>query len=115
MYTCISPPPPPPPPPRSVSEERYIAFRNTIYRNASTIPLNETGPLLNFRVSVRNSREATNGTAFPRTTLLIHLPVEHRDFPLLIPTKIVATSGTINCSHYQAIPRRLVSLLCLTQ
>ncbi|XP_064402359.1 integrin alpha-V-like [Halichondria panicea] len=90
-----------------VSEERYIAFRNTIYRNASTIPLNETGPLLNFRVSVRNSREATNGTAFPRTTLLIHLPVEHRDFPLLIPTEIVATSGTINCSHYQAIPRRL--------
>ncbi len=99
----------------SVSEERYQAFRSTIYRNASTIPLNETGPLLNFRVSARNTREASNGTGFPRTTLLIHIPVEQRDFPLLVPTEVVVTTGTVNCSHYEAIPRGLVSVHVLVQ
>lgn len=90
-----------------VSQERYQAFRNIINRNASTIPLNQTGPLLNFRVSVRNTRDATNGTAFPRTTLLIHLPVEFRERPLLIPTSVVVTSGTAVCAHSDAIPSGL--------
>ena len=91
-----------------VSEESYQAHRNTLYRNASTIPLNETGPVVNIRVSVRNSRAASNGTAFPQTRLLMYLPVEFREQPLLIPTSLVVSSGNIYCSHYQAIPNGLV-------
>lgn len=98
----------------SVAEEKYQALRGTIYRNATTIPLNETGPLISLRVVARNTRDATNGTAFPRTTLLVHIPVEVSladgvRRPLLVPTSVVVASGNVNCSHYEAIPQGLVS------
>ena len=93
----------------SVAQERYRASRTILYRNSSTLPLNQTGPQVNLQVSVRNTRDSTNGTAFPRTTLLIHLPIEFRDTPLLIPTSVVVTSGEAVCSHSNAVPSGLVS------
>ena len=99
----------------SVAEESYQAFRSSLLiRNFNSIPLNETGPLINIRAGVLNSRHTNNGTTIPRSTLKIYLPVEvhigERKRPLIIPTEVLTGLGNVNCSHYNAIPVGLVSV-----
>lgn len=72
----------------------------------------------------QNSLDTSTGSAFPRSTLYIHLPrevlveaemegegeglVDAR--PLLIPFSVAVSDGgsNVNCSHFEAIPDALV-------
>ena len=102
----------------SVAEESYQAYRRIHFiKNITTVPLNETGPLINLRASIENARHTNNGTAIPQSTLKIYIPVEvidrggRRSRPLIIPTEVLTGLGNVNCSHYNAIPSGLVSLV----
>lgn len=105
----------------SVAEESYQAYRSIHFiKDITTIPLNETGPLINLRTSIENARHTNNGTAVPQSILKIYIPVEvvdrggRRSRPLIVPTEVLTGLENVNCSHYDAIPSGLVSSSSLT-
>lgn len=100
-----------------IAQEEYRATRSAVvFPNVSLLNLDQLGPQVTFITLLQNSRTASTGTAFPRSTLFIHVPKELvvRDgsvVPLLVPFDVVINNEGSNCSHFQAISELLVGVV----
>ena len=103
-----------------ISETDYRALRTAVaFTNTSLLSLEQVGPQVTLSVFAQNSRNTTTGTAFPRSTLYIHVPTDlvrseregQEVGPLLIPFDVVVNDlgSGVNCSQYEAVPKNLVS------
>jgi hypothetical protein len=99
---------------RRTDQPEYRATRSAVvFPDISALTLDRLGPAVTLSVFLQNSRSSANGTAFPRSTLFINVPIEivvdEEVRPLLVPLEVVVT-GAVNCSQFQVLSELLVGV-----
>lgn len=91
-----------------------------VFPDVTALTLEQLGPQVTLRAFLQNSRTASTGTPFPRSTLYINVPREIVDNegarPLLVPFQVIITDrgSTVNCSQFEAVPEQLVGVVLIT-
>lgn len=88
-----------------------------VFPDVTALSLDQLGPQVTLRVFLQNSRTASTGTPFPRSTLYINIPkelvVNEGVRPLLVPFEVlIADRGNnVNCSQFEAVSDQLVGVV----